>query len=291
MFDPSAVEYLTISNFLKATPFEEAGDRFVFFEASNEARDFQGEVVLAKALAASAGYYLKYGNVDIDHVTMTGAKDGIPDYNLFEVGRPVDVKIANPKTFVKAQIYTGEGPVAQKANDLWASLTNLRPAARWYPSVAGQVLDRGQDIDPETKAPRMLIKSVRWINIGLSRTPVNPAVPTVSTIPIDVLAKCWGAAGLDMTKALEAGYGTDSASLTGGAALRTQSLDHHPQSYWDFRDRLAGDIRSKVCPQTAEGMSAHAATHYGISKSTAAEWTGRFLADLKGGLKSKGKSK
>jgi hypothetical protein len=282
MFDGAVTaEYLSVSNFLKAMPFEEGGNRYLYFEASNEARDFQQEQVLAKALKESADYYLRYGNVDIDHVTLTGAKNGVPNYNLFEVGRPVDVRVADPRTFVKAEIYRGEGPVAEKANHLWDSITALSPPARWYPSVAGQILERG---GPKGTPDHGIIKKVRWLNVGLSRTPVNPVVPTVSTIPIDLFAKCWGAGGLDMTKALEAGYGTDSASLTGGGALRTESLDRDVQSYWDFRDRLAGDIRQGACPQTAEGMTAHAAYRYGLEKSQAAEWTGRFLADLKTGL-------
>jgi hypothetical protein len=285
MLDTAVTEYLSISNFLKATPFTEGQDRFVYFEASNEARDFQGETVLAKALAESADYYLRYGNVDIDHVTLIGAKNNIPDYNLFEIGRPIDVKIADPRTFVKAQIYRGEGPVAEKANHVWGSLTDISPPARWYPSVAGQIQERG---GPKGTPEHGIIKKVRWLNVGLSRTPVNSVVPTVSTVPIDVLAKCWGAGGLDMTKALEAGYGTDSAALTGGAALRSESVEPKTQSYFDFRDRMAGDIRTRACGQNAEAMVAHAAAKYGLQKSTAADWTGRFLADLKVGLK-KGK--
>jgi hypothetical protein len=285
VFDGLQAEFLSISQFLKATPFMEGDNRFLYFEAANEARDFQNEVVLAKALAESAEYYLRYGNVDLDHITLTGAKKGIPDYNLFEVGRPVDVKLDSTRTFVKSQIYRGDGPVAEKANHLWASVTDLSPPARWYPSVAGQIIERG---GPPGTPEHSIIKKVRWINVGLSRTPVNPEVSTVSTIPMDVFAKCWGAGGIDMAKAesgavgLTAGYGTDDAALTGGAALRTESLDHGVQSYWDFRDRAAGDILNKSCPQTAEGITAHAASKYGVSKSQAAEWTARFMADLRG---------
>jgi hypothetical protein len=50
-----------------------------------------------------------------------------------------------------------------------------------------------------------------------------------------------------------------------------------PHSYWDFRDRLAGDIRQKRVHPTAERIVQHAAASYGIGAAEAAEWTERFL--------------
>lgn len=285
-FDAATVEFLSFPDLLKATPSEEAGERFVYLEASNEARDYQGEVVLAKALAESADYYLRFGNLDLDHITQIGPKAGIGDYAKYEIGRPVDVRVHDGRTFVKGQLYRGDGPMAERANEVWDSLTNLSPPARWYPSVGGAVLEKAQDFDPQTRSARTVIRKVRWTNIGLSKTPVNLAVPSVSTVPIGVLAKCWGPAGLDLSKALEAGYGTDSATLTGGAALRKQSLDRRLHSYWDIRDRLAGDLRkSRVRPDPA-AMADHLAGRFGLSKADAAEMVERFLADLKAGLSS-----
>lgn len=290
MLDAATTEFLSLPGMLKATPMSEGGARLLYFEASNEALDQQGEVVLSKALAESADYYRRFGNVDIDHVTQIGAKSGIPDYNLFEIGRPDDVRVDGKRTLVKATLYQGAGPMAAKANQVWESLTALTPPARWYPSVGGAVLEKSQDIDPETHNRRTVVKRVRWTNVALSRTPVNQTVPTVSTVPFGALAKSWGLGGLDLTKALEAGYGTDSATLSGGAALRGQSLDRGVQSYWDFRDRLAGDIRKGRCGQSAEAITHHAAAHYGIDRDDAATWCGRFLTDLRAGL-SKGTTK
>ncbi|WP_431860151.1 hypothetical protein [Azospirillum sp.] len=278
MLDVADTQYLSIPDLLKATPSEEGGRRFIYLEASNEALDQQGEVVLAKALAESAGYYLRYGNLDLDHLTQLGPKAGIPDYPLYEIGRPADVRIDGPRTFVKGEIYQGAGAVAEKANQFWESLTAVKPPQRWYPSVGGSVLEKAQDLG------RTVIRKVRWTNIGFSKTPVNQTVPTVATIPFGPLAKCWGVAGLDLTKALEAGYGTDAATLTGGAALRGQSLDRQVHSYWDFRDRLAGDVLKARVHPTSERLIDHATTHYGLDRAEAAEWTERFLADLKSGL-------
>lgn len=289
MLDSADSNFLSVPDFLKATPSEEAGRRFLYLEASNEARDFQGEVVLAKALADSASYYARYGNLDIQHRSVIGLAAGDPKYHLHEIGRPVDVKVEGGKTFVKGEVFSGDTPVAACANDFWDSITKLRPAQRWYPSVGGQIQDAEKSTDPKTGSPRRVIKKVRWTNIGFSRTPVNPAVPTVSTVPFGVLAKCWGAEGLDLTKALEAGYGTDVATLEGGGALRKQSLDHHIQSYWDLRDKLAGDIRTNAVKAHPAALVDHTHTKYGIDKVEASKWVERFLADLKDGRSKRAK--
>ncbi len=273
--------FLSISGFLKAIPSEEAGERFVYLQASDESRDYQGEVVLTKALEESADYYLRYGNLDLDHITQIGPKVGIKDYPLFEIGRPTDVRVAGRRTFVKGQIYRGDGPAAEKANAFWDSLTRVSPPQRWFPSVGGAVVEKATELDRESKGRRTVIRKVRWTNIGVSKTPVNLSVPSVSTVPMDVLAKCWGPAGLDLSKALVAGPPvTDAAARTGGAALAKQSLDRRVHSYWDFRDRAAASIRRRRVHPTPDGLNAYATRHLGLDASEAAEFTEKFLADL-----------
>jgi hypothetical protein len=278
----SIPDYLFVSDLLKAMPATEGNDRFVYLEASNEALDQQGEVVLAKALKESADYYLRFGNLDIDHFTQIGAKAGIPNYEQYEIGRPVEVKVDGTRTFVKGQIYQGEGPVAEKANSFWDSLTKLSPPQRWYPSVGGQILEKGVEFDPETKSRKAIIRKVRWSNIGFSKTPVNANLPTVETVPFGALAKSWGAAGLDLRKALTAGYGTDSASLTGGAALRQQSLQG-VLNYHDFRNRLAEAMRAGQAGNNpgARALVDVAQKRFGLSVDQAAEWVERFMSDIK----------
>ncbi|HDR9163620.1 TPA: hypothetical protein QDB28_004024 [Burkholderia vietnamiensis] len=279
--------FISISDMLKATPITEGADRFVYLEASNESTDQQGEVVLAKALADSAAYYLKFGNLDIDHYTQIGAKQGIPNYELYEIGRPIEVRADKGVTFVKAQIYTGSGAAAERANNFWSSLVDLNPPKRWFPSVGGAIQEKEVGIDPATKSKRVLIKRVRWTNIGLSLTPVNPNLATVSTVPFGALTKSWGSDGFDLAKALEAGYGTDSASLTGGAALRVQSLDRQLHSYWDMRDQLSDSIlKGKVKPRPDE-IHREAQKRFGLSADEAGDFAERFLGDLKHNLKEK----
>lgn len=272
--------YLSISQMLKATPITEGQERFIYLEASNESLDLQGEVVLAKALADSAAYYLKFGNLDINHYTQIGAKVGIPNYELFEIGRPVDVSVQGSSTFVKGQIYSGSGPAAERANSFWSSLTELNPPARWYPSVGGSVIAKSVVIDPETKAKKALVNKVRWTNIGFSKTPVNATLATVSTVPFGALVKSLCADGFDLSKVLEAGYGTDASALAGGAALRKQSLEGNLLSYWDFRDGLAEWFRKgKVGGKPAELVRV-AQEHFGLSPDAAAAAVERFLGDL-----------
>ena len=278
--------YLSITQMLKASPVVEGVDRFIYLEASNESLDQQNEIVLAKALEGSAAYYLKFGNLDIDHFTQIGAKAGIPNYELFEIGRPVDVAVRDGTTFVKGQIYSGSGPAAERANSFWSSLTELNPPARWYPSVGGSVIAKSVIIDPETKAKRAVINKVRWSNIGFSKTPVNANLATVSTLPFGALAKSLCAEGFDFMKAIEAGYGTDSAALSGGGALRKQSLESNLLSYWDFRDHLAEAIRKKrVSGAKPAELVNFARKQFGMPADTAAASVERFLSDLQRGLK------
>lgn len=264
---------------LKATPAEECGERFVYIEASNESRDFDGEVVLAKALEESAGYYARFGNLDLDHVTQIGAKAGIPNYMLYEIGKPVDVRVNGKSTFVKGQIFQGDTPVAEKANHFWDSVTKLSPPQRWYPSVGGSVLSKSEEMEGGER--KTFITKVRWTNIGFSKTPVNLEVPEVSTIPMGSFLKSMGPRGLDIAKALEAGYGTDSAGITGGAALRKQSLHGAPISYWDFRDQLAAALVGKKAKDpSAKGLVDFAVTNYGMNADKASEWVERFMRDI-----------
>ena len=291
-------DYLSIGNMLKATPHVSGGQRIVYFEASNEGVDQQDEVIAAKALAESAEYFKRYGNIDIDHYTLIGKPDpakgrpGIPGCELYEIGRPLDVRQDGKTTFVKAEIYSGAGPAAQRANDFWSSITDLNPPQRWYPSVGGSVLAKSVEVDARTGLRKAIVSKVRWNNIGVSKTPVNQHVGTCATIPLGAFAKSWGASGLDFAKALEAGYGTDSAALAGGGALRQQSLDHRIHSYFDFRNKLAEQMRSGGTAKNpgARELIEHAANKFSLAPDQAAEWVERFMRDLKNGLNKRSKS-
>lgn len=290
-------DYLSIGSMLKATPQLDGGQRIVYFEASNEGLDQQGEVIAAKALAESAEYFKRYGNIDIDHYTLIGkpnpeqGRAGIPGCELYEIGRPIDVRQTGGTTFVKALIYSGVGEAAKRANDFWSSITELNPPQRWYPSVGGSVLQKAIEVD-KNGLRKAIIKKVRWNNIGVSKTPVNQHVGTCATIPLGAFAKSWTADGLDFAKALEAGYGTDAATLAGGAAIREQSLDHKIHSYFDFRNKLAGQMRSGSAGKNpgARDLVELAARTFSLPRDQAAEWVERFMRDLKNGLNKRSES-
>lgn len=280
-------DYLSLGALLKATPRMEGGERICYLEASNEGLDQQSEIVAAKALADSAGYFQRYGNIDIDHITMVGAKAGIPDYSLYEIGQPMDVAQRSGITFVKARIYSGQGPAAERANYFWSSITDIDPPARWYPSVGGAVLEKAIEIDPTTKLRKAIVKRVRWSNIGMSKTPVNQYVSSVATVPIGAFAKSMTASGgfdIAFAKTLSAGYGTDSAELTGGSALRKQSLDHGVHAYHQVKEMLAKLIRSGKgeinTPSAHEKMAGYLAKTLGLSADESAEYVERFMRDL-----------
>lgn len=287
----STPDYLSIESMLKAIPAQEGGRRYIYLEASREAKDQHNEIVLTKALEQSADHYLKFGNIDIDHKSMPPVAKmfNIENPQLWEIGSPVDVRLDGKATFVKAELFTGDTPLAENANMVWDSMTKLSPAKKWYPSVGGKVLAKSASIDPATGAKIGVISSVMWTNIALSPQPVNQHIGGVATIPFGILAKSWGAGGFDLAKALEASHATDAVGKVGGAALGMQSIDRGgkktPKSYYDFRDGLAAAIKSKVVSEmSAEGLISYSAGNFGLSYEEASDWVRRFLRDLKSGL-------
>lgn len=283
----SVPDFIDIGGMMKATPAEENGERLLYFEASNEDLDHQNEVVLQKALTDSSDYYLRHGNVDLSHYTIIGPKLGIPNHLEYEIGKPLEVRVEGKSTFVKAQLYRGESSMARNANMVWDSLTRQTPPARWYPSVGGAVLAKSVKVDPDSKARVAVIEKVRWGNIALDRQPVNKTVPEASVIPVGIFAKSLG--GFVIAKALEAGYGSDSAALEGGAALRKQSLHGVPINYFDFRNRLADALRGGKAGKNpgVHVITDFAARNFGLPLHQAAEWVERFMRDLKTGLKDR----
>ena len=281
-------EFFAFDALLKATPAEEAGERILYIEASNEDVDHQNEVVLQKALADSAEYFLRHGNIDLSHYTLMGPKAGIPDYLTYEIGKPLAARVDGKSTFVKAQLYRGESPMAKNANMVWDSITRQTPPSRWYPSVGGTVLSKSVRIDPDTKAQVAVVDKVRWNNIALDRQPVNRTVPEVSLMPVGVFAKSLG--GWVISKGLTAGYGTDSATLTGGAAMRIQDLDSIPKrttSYHAMREQIAAAMRSGEAGKNpgARALVRFVTRRFSLDESAAAEVVERFMHDLDGALK------
>ncbi|MCE5327812.1 MAG: hypothetical protein LLG01_15505 [Planctomycetaceae bacterium] len=277
----SIPEHFCLGGMFKARAATEGAARVIYVEASQESPDLQGEIVLAKALREAAPHFLKFGVLDIDHKSMPpiAAKLGIDDPEMWQIGRPLDVRWESNTTIVKAQLFQGDTPLAARAGTVWDGLTKLNPPARYYASVGGGVKGRDVKIAPDgTRIP--VITAVHWNNLALSLEPVNHHMNVATTTPFGVFAKSMG--GFVLAKDLTATNGvtapSDPALLTGGAALRRQSLWGVPMNYLDFREQFAGDIRKGL---GSEQYLNHAITAYGITADEAAEHIERFLRDIR----------
>jgi len=280
-------DFIALPLLLKATPAEEGSERFLYMEASNEQPDFQREVVLSKALNDSAGYYLRHGNVDISHYTVLGPRSGLANFLEYEIGRPVDVRVDGATTFVKASLYRGDSPMARNADMVWSSLTRQSPPQRWYPSVGGKVLGKSVRLDPKTGDKYGVVEKVLWTNTALDRNPINHSLPEAQLVASSVFMKSLG--GFVMTKALEAGYGTTPETMTGGGALRKQSLHGANGNglieYFALRDRLSDDIRvhrfgARAMDPSRDEVIAWLKGEYGLDDEQAAATVERFVRDL-----------
>ena len=288
----SIPEFMSINTLMKARAAVEGNDRIIYVEASREKNDLQNEVVLAKALKESAEHFLKFGVLDMDHKSMPNVAKmyGIDNPDEWAVGQPMDVRFDGDVTLVKAKLYSGDTPLANRANIVWEGLTKLSPPARYYASVGGAVLGREVRTDPKTKERFAVITKTRWNNLALSLNPVNQHLSAATTMPVGTFAKSLG--GYVITKGLEAGYGADVATLTGGGAMRQQSLDGQIQSYFDFRNKLSGAMSAGDAGKNpgARQLVELAAKRFSIAPDKAAEWVERFMRDLKNGLNKRSKS-
>jgi hypothetical protein len=225
-------------DFLKARPATEGDRRYLYFGASNESWDQQQEKILKAALLGSQDLYLAKGNIDIDHITMLGHRLGIKNPREWEIGVPLEVREGPRSVFVKGEIYRGN----DKADWFWKTVTAQDPPMRWFPSVGGLPIERRVVTDPATKTQRRVITKARWVNTALAREPIDLSVSNAQVVPYGEFAKSvqyaieYGVVcGCDesgtcacVVKAMTAGHGTDSAALTGGAALRRQSIEGRP---------------------------------------------------------------
>ena len=288
-------------SFFKATPHEEGGRRYIYCEASNQNTDLQSEQILTKALAQSSDYFLKFGNIDIDHLTKIGHQHGISNPYYYEIGQPVEVRCAEPRTFVKGEIL--QGPTAEMANHFWHSLTEMRPAQRWYPSVAGGVVEKAIVYDAKTNSRRGVIKAVRWNNLAFSKEPVNHTVAAATLDPPAIFQKSFTAEEFAKSflgsaractcttcegkcaKGLAAGYGTSLPDLTGGAALRKESLDPESQYLWMAQKVLTRIGKATACDHlkgdlSHVGLVEHLERCEGLPLPTAQVYVRRLLRDV-----------
>jgi len=188
---------------------DENGNYIFQVEASNENVDLQDQVVLQSALMESKENFIKKGVISWDHQHKMRKPDGsvesVPE-NV--IGEPLDVWTDGKSTFVKGVLYKSN----KKAKDIIQKLQD--GSTRIRASVGG--------IFPKIKKAANGVEQIThvlWNDLALTTSPVN------NTVGSAVFAKSLTAQEFaDTYKSLSAGYGTDSANMTGGTALIPEEM-------------------------------------------------------------------
>lgn len=155
--------------------------RIIEVEASNETVDFDGDVILQRALLDSAPSFLARGHLDLDHLSEFGQRMGIPDPASYIIGRPLEVKnLGEGRTGVVGEIRRSlDGSVDTKRNrydDFWESMQS-KPPVNWQASVygfpkPGMIRDCREEIC-ESGATRFLVEGFDWCSLALTKNPKN----------------------------------------------------------------------------------------------------------------------
>jgi hypothetical protein len=155
--------------------------RVIEVEASNESVDYDGDVILQRALLDSAPTFVARGHLDLDHLSEFGLRMGLPDPASYIIGRPLEVQdLGGGRTGVVGEIRRSlDGVPDAKANrydDFWASMQSV-PPVKWQASVfgypkAGMIKDCREEMCA-TGATRFLVEGFDWCSLALTRTPKN----------------------------------------------------------------------------------------------------------------------
>lgn len=155
------------------------GRRLVEVEASSEAVDDEGDVILQRALLDSAASFVRTGHLDIDHVSELGARLGVPDPSSWIVGRPTEVvDLGGGRTAVRGELmrHRTHDPKVHKADELWDSMQG-DPPVRWLASIYGfpksGMTDDCRSAACDPPARRFLVRGIDWRSLAFTRNPVN----------------------------------------------------------------------------------------------------------------------
>ena len=187
MFERSIVARIPV--LIKARPSTADGKRRLEIQASCEAIDYDGDVILQEALIGSANSFIATGHLDIDHMSEFGARMGIPNPASYIVGRPLDViSKAGRRTDVLCEISKSlDGvvdAVKNKYDEFWLSLQRDPPVI-WYSSVYGfptEVVDCTTEHCEINPHGRLVVKAMDWRSLAFTRTPKNEALTGAATI-------------------------------------------------------------------------------------------------------------
>lgn len=158
------------------------GKRLVSVEASSEAVDSEGDVILQKALLDSAKSFIATGHLDIDHLSELGDRLGIANPTSYIIGRPTAVEdLGGGRTGVTGEISRSvdgvHDPKKNKYDEFWDSLQS-DPPVRWRASIYGYPIkgmteDYRENTDNKSGAKRFLVKGIDWRSLAMTRNPIN----------------------------------------------------------------------------------------------------------------------
>jgi hypothetical protein len=227
-------------------------------EASNENLDEDQQRVLQTALLKTKDHFLKNGVVSKDHKHRTFRPNGTFDiHEDFVIGEPLDVFTRGTSTMVRGLLYANNSHAQNFIKLLDAGSSRVKASVGGLlPRVRKTIEENGKKIGE--------VISVLWDDLALTITPVNPTVePAVS------MAKSLSSS--EFVKALSVGYGTDSATFTGGRALTKEDVGY--VTLISINDKAIASLISALADGSVTGEDEAEAflVEYGISKSDACD--------------------
>lgn len=186
---------------------DEDGNYIFETEASNENLDLQNQIIQQKALTDSKEYFLSNGVISDDHQHKRYDASGnvISDKTKI-IGEPISVRTEGTRTFVKGKLYSYVEAAKPFIDLLKAHSSRVKA------SVGGI-----KPIVRKNKDGTETVTAFMWNDLALTCSPVNYTVGSAA------FAKSMS--NVDFCKALSAGYGTDSATMTGGRCLQKEDLE------------------------------------------------------------------
>lgn len=191
----------------KAIETDAHGNWIIEAEASNENLDFDGQVVLQRALSGSKDYFLANGVISYDHRHLRADPED-PNWSpeKYIIGEPMGVTTRGGSTFVKAKLYKSNEVAREIVKKLQDGSTRMKT------SVGGKRPEVVSSWDQKLGRAVEKVVRVLWDELAITFKPVNQTLEPVAL------------SSAAFVKSLEAGFGTDSATMTGGRATIPSDL-------------------------------------------------------------------
>jgi hypothetical protein len=192
----------------KSIETDDNGNYIIECEASNENLDYDGQIVLQRALLDSKDYFLKNGVISYDHRHLRADPED-PHWTpeKYIIGEPIDVYKVGKGTFVKAKLYKSNPLVQDIVKKLKDGSTRLKT------SVGGRRPQVVSEWDQKLGRIVEKVTKVLWDELAITFKPVNQTLEPIAL------------SGAAFVKSLTSGFATNSAGMTGGQAMVAQDLE------------------------------------------------------------------